>query len=311
MLKRAFICAAMFATAGVQSARANTPCQAIDNVLYSLSLVQSMHSEPGTEYHADTVARLRSVTAQVSMADLLTTDSLSTFPDESALLSDYLGRVQEAVSGDDSIKAASSIKKNDLQGVAGSIQSLTTFWNCHPKDTSPPNSEALPKVTSFTEAAVGDYDSAPDGEISGSSEKSNSRNPAINNVVLDRGGRNISAVMEDYSRMFYITMFILIVALTYFLHRRSKRFKSRESRRIIHKPATARIRKADHDIIIVDISMNGLKIRHPDMLQSQRKLRLKIDGTWYFARIMWSNKMFAGIRFKKPINSETFHSIVQ
>ena len=76
-------------------------------------------------------------------------------------------------------------------------------------------------------------------------------------------------------------------------------------------PSKIRIGKAEHTIIIVDISMNGTKIQHSEIINQQGKLHIELDGTWYSGKIKWTNKLFAGVKFERSISLQTFNAVLQ
>jgi hypothetical protein len=63
--------------------------------------------------------------------------------------------------------------------------------------------------------------------------------------------------------------------------------------------------------IFVDVSQRGGKLRVDGPLPVRAKCSVWIDGTWVEARVVWSNRHYAGVDFLKALRLSVVHSLVR
>jgi hypothetical protein len=55
--------------------------------------------------------------------------------------------------------------------------------------------------------------------------------------------------------------------------------------------------------------MNGAKVKHDEVLMPNDKIHVEIRGHWHAGQVKWSNDVYAGLMFKRPVREETLNSI--
>lgn len=295
-----------------QSALAETHCQTIDNILYSMSLVRDIQSAKNDLSYAESTSKLEKLVGKIALSDLISPNAEGAFPAETRAIFQYISSLQEAVAGappryDD--HTLQTIGHETSPEFTRSLQSLAAYWNCTAEELSPQLEAERRAVYSgrsikhVTKAAT-ELANPVLGQSKGRIRTSNS-GIALQQVRLD------SAIPKGGLQLFFLMAILALLIAAYSLRKRSKTFRMREKRRLLHMPVNIRIGALNYTMTMVDISMNGFKIQHPGVIQRPGKLRVELGGTWYRAQIKWNNTLFAGVRFKNPINTQTFNAVVQ
>jgi len=91
---------------------------------------------------------------------------------------------------------------------------------------------------------------------------------------------------------------------------RSHKTRVREQRRVLNIPISIKMGSTAYDAGLVDISMNGLKLEHAGRIKRPSKLHVQLGEMWYLGQIKWHNKLYAGVKFKKPIDADTLSAVI-
>lgn len=314
MLKKSYIFAAVLTFSSAQSAFADNACGMIDAVLQTASIVKKMDSKPSPREFKDNIATLDILLEGISVPSLASPTSGDALHAEGLALFTYVSKIREAVAG--SQAGYADYAHDTLTGIitpefSRSLQNLDTHWNCTPPE--PTRSDTTDRQDLSQTVYVGQapapavltpIETAKQLPGNQTSIGGSSRSVGQSGPMFEKG-----IPLESDTRLFMAIAAIMALLGAYLLRRRSRSYRSREARRIIHHPVKVRLGKKIHQMVMVDISMNGFKVQHPEVIEEHRKLRIFLNGQWHKGKIKWSNKGFAGVRFTKPIDSETFHGI--
>lgn len=104
---------------------------------------------------------------------------------------------------------------------------------------------------------------------------------------------------------------LLLVALLIYYRRNSASERTRETRHILSLPLSVRIKSETLDAELVDVSMNGFKLRHDGVIADTGPISIRLGGAWRNAHVRWSNAHFVGGNFTQPLSTETLALAVE
>ncbi|MDB2438744.1 PilZ domain-containing protein [Hellea sp.] len=312
MFKKSFLCVCLAMLSSLQLAHAETACQSIDNILHSISLVQEIQNAKTEEVYFDNVTKLEKLLESILPPALILPEIQDAYLAESRVIYQYISSLRMVVHGaqlgheEYAVEALGHGASHDF---TRSLLSLEAHWNCTPAQLTPQLEVGGHAV--FSGGAITQVKKPADkrvnpvlGQSQGRNRPSHSRT-TLQRVILD------SAYPKGSLELFFLIMCLALILAPYFIMKRSKTIRKREERRSLNMPVNIRMGVVDYTMIMVDISMNGFKIQHPGVIQRKGKLEVKLGEIWYPAQIKWHNKLFAGIRFKKPINQLTFNAVLR
>ncbi len=327
MFKKGLLFVILIAMIGASPARAdpaiaNPACQMIDKVLGTFSLIRDIQIDQSDRRYAENMSKLATLVDQISLPALVPPQSRDGLSTESAALFYYLSSLREAVVGakygyDDHAKL--TLNNGITKEFTASIKSLDDYWQCTPQ-APPPNSEARNMGEAVgAKTAQGDFakpllQAPPDRDRTDDNRLADNRlsdNRLSDNRLAGRVKFGLVTPLSNTSLSLALVVFIALFGMLFYAHKRTKNFKVRDARRVVRTARNVRIGKSVFQIIIVDISMNGAKIQHAELINKQKKLQIELDGTWYPGQIKWRNQMFAGIKFDRSIGTQTFNTILQ
>ena len=299
----------------VQFARAETACSMADAMLETATIVQSIQADQNSLQYYKNMEALELRAAQLSLPELLPPESIDTFPKESAALFHYLSSVREAI--DSARNGYDDHARQKLMGArtvdfAPSLLSLEYYWGCRSDESDTVIDAAARDGDSF-------YSAAPDTEA-----RSIDNDFAKAVTGTSNAGDSLSSSSPLYGRkaareavfaypapVGFIVLCILGLVGGYYFRRRAQKYKYREARRYLNTTTDIEINQKTSSAVMVDISMNGTKLKHDGSLRDRKTLKINLDGKWYVGDIMWTNDFYAGVRFKTPISRSTFNSLVK
>ena len=302
---------------GARSATAQTACPMVDSLLETVSILQDIQSTSDTQHYRQQMEKLETRSAQISLAELIPPDSVEAFPKESAALFHYMSSLRDAVEsariGYDNY-SRQKLSEAQTPDFSRSLESLEYYWGCRTNEdegesvTSAPTQDA---ETFYSAAAQTDVTPIQGAQPKPATGKPNAGEAVSSSGTLYGPKAARSAVLTYRAPIFIVIFGLLLSGGLYYLRQRAKRFTSREVRRYLYMPVKIGVNEQHHTATLVNISLNGTKLKHEGALVEQKKLRLELDGSWYVGDIMWSNESFAGVRFKKPIPHTTFNALVK
>lgn len=315
MLRTRLIFGLMATLLAYPAAHAQTACETVDNVLRSVAIVKDMDSPRTQRSFSEVIFELEGLVEQISVPVLAPQSTGNTLVVQRAATSQYVSNMRDAIVAAESgyENYAKQTLRNGLNGdFTQSLSTLTAYWKCNPVEDDPrPDTESKTIQATFQSAPGEKVETRVVQRPRQVQGESTARNRAANGGVIQKANLDRGQLLEANAMVFLLMIgFIALVGLFFFVQNRTKKFKAREARSLVQVPIKVRLDKESFSALVVDISMNGFKMQHPDAISSQRKLSVQINGGWHVGQIMWSNKMFAGIKFKKPIDRETFKAFL-
>lgn len=316
MLRRTLILSLSVMLGSAQTAQADATCDMVDRVLKSVSIIKDIEADTDNRKFTENMFKLEGLVESISVSELFPMDSQNIFPVENRAMQRYLASLQEAATAAESgyVNYSKQNLKNGLNpGFTRSIEALTTYWSCTVED-KPTQTEVESKTVKASFTAPGTpkvktIERARPRQIPG---QSSAGNRAANGGVLHQANLDRTPLLSGNTLMFYLILGVIgLAGLFFYVLKRSRRIRVREARRLVQLPVRVRLGKQDIDMTIVDISLNGLKMQHGDDIRTQAKLSVFLDGQWRAGKIMWSNSKFTGVKFKKPIDRQTFNAVME
>lgn len=301
----------LFATAQAQQ----TPCQTVDLILATSSTIRNIQTDEDGKNYAENITRLEQFSERISLAALIPQNQSQSLATEVKTMFEYLSKVREGVAGSKSgyeAYANNTLNEGITPDFTVAINSLGAFWDCRPNEvefdtegtlwseravrTRPSNERAEKGTAQFRK---------PGSTALVSTERSNSG--VLQKMQLDQD------ILLKGDRLTYILIFAAFsfFFLIFYGRKRARIFRQREARRLLNKAVQVRFGKTDYKMYVVDISMNGAKIQHPDVIDKLEKLSIFLNGDWHVGQVKWRNSAFAGIKFKKPVDNETLLSAIE
>ena len=316
MIVRRIIFALFLGILTAQSARAETACGTLSQMIESVSLVRQIQTDPGGPTYGEQIERLGEVAAQISLPDLIPLDPNATRASERDALIRYVSGLREAVAG------AASGHDGYAQQALGTIvtpevfsglSSMETHWDCGGEETArdtQSESERGSDQTAFSGSGGGDAGSSTSQPSNPAQSSSSSRN----NPTTDGsgGGSYFGRDAIVGGNMISVGLMLMIVALVggFFIAQKLLHRKSvRETRRALNILVQVQISGQTHNMRLVDISMNGFKLGHSGQLEGQDEINVELGHDWHIGQIRWANPHYAGVKFKRPIDEGTLSDI--
>ena len=102
------------------------------------------------------------------------------------------------------------------------------------------------------------------------------------------------------------------IGLFVFLRKRGEKLRRRQRRYTLNLPIKFAFETFDAQGRALDISCNGLKIRHYGQLPSEPSGRIKVElaGHWYETKCQWHNEHYAGLSFATTLRVATVLQIL-
>jgi len=299
-----------------QSARAETACGTLSQMIESVSLVRQIQTDPGGPTYGEQIGRLGAVTAQISLPDLIPLDPAATRASERDALIRYVSGLREAVAGAASghdgyaQQAISTIVTPEL---FRGLSSMETHWDCGGEERardSQFNSERGSDQTAFSGSGGGDAGSSTSQPSNPAQSSSSSRN---NPTTDGSGGGSYfgrdAIVGGNMISLGLMLVFVVLVGGFFIAQKLLHRKSVRETRRTLNRLVQVQISGQSYNMRLVDISMNGFKIGHSGQLEGQDEIDVELGDDWYVGQIRWANPHYAGVKFKHPIDEDTLSDI--
>ena len=316
MLKRTLLlsCAATLSIAAPAWAE-TSPCKMINQLLYSASLLKQIETEPQSQKPSDTARKLSRVIDNISLDSLIPPSSQSSFSYEHASLLKYVSYARESATksptrqeGGDQTEFRTALSPE----LSKSLQTLEAHWQCRPA------LNAQPSLTEGRAGAATFGGGTLSGVIQSKTQIANAapqtskpaRHFSGGGTVL--GQAQLDGVMPKAS--FQLFLLILLTATIMggiYWQKRTIRHQVREHRRILNTATEIKLGTQSYQVVMVDISRNGFKIQHPSIIEQSQNLYVRLADLWFPGQIKWHNKLYAGVKFKEPLDTETFNGFLE
>lgn len=290
-----------------QTSRAETACSTLSSMVESVSLVRQIQIDPGGPNYRAQMQQLSSVAGLISLPTLIPDDPASSGSTEREALIQYVSGLREAVSGAalgrdrDARRTLETVITPEL---FSGLSSMGSHWDC---DGEEPTRQS--DVDGDTERSA--FSGSEGGETQGGpSSPADSSAGSLNRATSMGNGNGTAsrrdAVVTGNTMTFFIMLLIMaLIAGFFYAQSRARRKTVRETRRPLNTLVDVQMDGQNRQMRLVDISMNGFKVRHSGQIDDQEEMSVAIDGAWYQGHIRWVNPHYAGVKFKRAIDPET------
>ncbi len=122
------------------------------------------------------------------------------------------------------------------------------------------------------------------------------------------GAASGSALVLSLSYFWYVLATITVSvfgAMIWFYLRIKEKHRRRRRRYSTNQHVRFRLGSRIHSGRLLDISCNGLKLRHLGVMDSAQEdtLQVEIDRKWYETRVQWCNEHYVGLAFARPLRT--------
>lgn len=311
----------MLAGATVSAAQAQTACESLSGFVESVSLVRQIQTNPGAANEAARFDRLADVADTLSLPALLPADPSATRVNERAALIGYVSGLREAVTAQRSghalyaEQALGTLVSPDL--FAG-MASLDSLWECRDSERQGmgnPESETASNSDPAFRGEGGGDDATQSASMSNpATAPAASRNRATASGDSEGKGAYFARgaiVTANTAFLLSILIGLLVIGILFWLQKRIRRQTVREARRTLDRPVLVAIGGEARKMHIVDISMQGFKLRHNGHISGEDELSVQLDGQHHRGQIRWSNANFAGVKFRRALLPERLAAILE
>lgn len=125
-------------------------------------------------------------------------------------------------------------------------------------------------------------------------------------------GQSVSSPLTASDFGALALMIAILIGLPYWLYyrRNSASYKAREVRHILSQSVTVRINERPLQLTLVDLSMNGFKLRHDGRVEGTGSIDMALGGDWHNGHIRWRNDGFIGGNFVHPLPPATMIDVI-
>lgn len=292
------------------AAAGNPACGMLSSVLKTVALVNNTPQPKSNKLTIETKRELEGQLSRISLSVLFPDTAKIGLPEEDAVMTQYIADIQTALltrDGETTAALSSAVTPELIRSLA----SLDYYWSCTPSQNMDEVSQAAP-TTSAEFFGPDSLTSVSDlrGVKVPSVEPSTPQAGRSTGNTLNRVAYNAVRVRQETTVFLMIFGAAALLAGVILYQKRRAIFEAREARSLIHKPIRVRAGGTEHDMLLIDISMNGAKIKHRASIAAQGVLEISLGGQWHAGQIKWRNDMFAGVMFKTPLDAETFGDVM-
>lgn len=298
-----------------QTARAETPCDTLSDMVESVSLVRQIQMDPGGPNYRAQIQQLNSVAGRISLPNVIPDDPASSSSTEREALIQYVSSLRGAVSnaalGRDT-NARRTLETIITPTVFGGLSSLGSHWECDGKEpTRQSDVDGDTEMAAFAGSEGGEGQTGSDSPVNAADSAVNGLNRSTSMGNGNGTASRRDAVVTGNTMTFFIMLLVMtLIAGFFYAQSRARRKTVRESRRALNTLVDVQMDGQDRQMRLVDISMNGFKIRHSGQIDDQDEISVALGGAWHHGHIRWANPHYAGVKFKRAIDPETLSSVM-
>ena len=299
-----------FGTALPAHAENSLACNSVNEVFRAVAVHQNIRYEYALKSNVTALFSLEKIVQEVEPNFYLTNLNPSELKSEVQIIMQYLIDLEENILYSRLNSSLNGFSAPPPSNLLTSLESVGQYWGCSLTNETAGFSEvSSQKQTKYRGAQT---------QKNGQSTYS-SRTPEVKNIPRisgQRGGENASRLafrsveLQQRKAGWLMSIGILTLILgTFVFQRRERKHRKREERTYIQLPIKLRLESTDYLVYLADISMNGAKVKHDEVLMPNDKIHVEIRGHWHAGQVKWSNDVYAGLMFKRPVNEETLKSI--
>lgn len=318
--KFVLIAACLLMLQSAASARAPMPCETIDEILYSASLVKRVQHAANDKDYERAVRELNTVASQIALPALMRTQDTGqiggSFKTERAALFLYLSNIRDGASAGQSgfqVYSQDILSRAITPDLTQSLTVLEGYWNCAPKPPAEITAQVKMQTTEaeYNTGALADEDGVETQlpSIAAGTTQTARR--------FSGGGSTLPAArLDSVMPKASVSLFLLLAGLSFvigvgYARTQSRKSRAREKRRLLNLIVPIKLGPVKYAVDLVDISMNGFKLQHDGVIKRDGKLHIELEGEWYLGQIKWHNKLFAGVKFKRPLEEDVLESVIE
>ena len=310
-----FIVAVLMSLFSVLSARAETACETLNSVLSTVSVVRDIQADSQDIIRDIYVSELNNRVDNIVLPSLIPMKQRDEFLPESTAILQYISVLREAVTGAQGgyqAYAKETINQAMSAEFLQSLDSLDNYWGCNASSNDNLMGEAPDIDTAIYFGAGQDAASPTEAGIEHSAlSTSQERGDFSNGEAISQVTFSPVRVRQTSIVIFIALGTMMLIGSFYVYVSRRKTFEARELRRVLRLPVRVRSENTERAVLIVDISMNGAKIKHSKTIKEKSTLQIYLGDEWHRGQVRWSNDHYAGVMFKVPIKAEAFKVITQ
>jgi hypothetical protein len=286
-------------------------------MIESVSLVRQIQTDPGGPSYDAQINRLSAVAENLSLPELIPLDPKATRATERDALIRYVSGLREAVkagqTGHDQY-AQQALGTIVTPEVFAGLSSLDTHWDCSAAES--PSAGGENASTSRDGSAFrGSEGGTADGSSSRPSNPAQASANSRNNPTTTGEGKGSYFARNAVVTANTLAFFVMLIGLALFgglfwLNRRARQETVREARRVLDIPVQVSLAGHSHPMRLVDISMNGFKLRHFNGMTIDGDIKIQLGPDWHTGQVRWSNPHFAGVKFKRPLDQDLLSDIL-
>ncbi|GLQ20937.1 PilZ domain-containing protein [Algimonas porphyrae] len=313
MFARCTILAALIAAGSAGTAQARIDCDSIDAVWNSAAIVRQLQTSTDDVIYQRNLLRLEMLIAEMSQPN---NPLGGAAPEDQAKIGEYAVTLEAALAAARSGRRdmASTLFGNSLSpAFARSLATLDEDGDCSQVefDSTFQADQFMAATPMAGDDNIREIKLTP-GSLAGSGEALADQQRTLPSVDGYQGPRFRPGVLFKGDLAVFFGMILALLALPAFIYWRrwAANYQTREARRVLQSPASVLLDQTRRDMIIVDISMNGMKLDHGGAINSHKRLNVQLAGRWILGHIRWQNASYAGIQFDRPIDPDTLSAVM-
>lgn len=296
-------------------AKADATCEMVDNIVRTVSIVRDIQVSQNDEDYLKNISYLKDQIDVIDRYKLASPSPNEELSKDKKAVFYYVTELRKSVTEADAgynEDAKSRLSNSLTQSFIRSLQSLEYHWDCRVREAT---SQAL--ILRSTEDALRTRaPSAIENNTSRAAAKhftgeSNALSNPSQSGINKQATLNLGIVLKEDITLLTLLVLSALLSSLYYMRRRRKNYAVRDKRRRLNQTVKVSIAETLYNMAIVDISLNGVKIQHSNLIESPIKLRIHLGDEWHIAQVKWRNASFAGVKFAKPISPQIFNTVIQ
>lgn len=293
-----------------QDRKVDNPCKAYSPLLSTLSTVRSIQASPQEAMSAAEYGALSTALEDVSLADVygeagnaeLAAEYTSTF-----IFIDNLRTAVGYYDFGDTLVAGMRTNAAVPKEVGAGLAELLRRDGCNMQNS-------IEEVEEIDRAASGTLNVGAGHSNASSTEPMRKKTaPTIGAETsshtdqsnLQQGplqqGRKIFGLSPGIAAIVALGLLLAWLSRSLFRRRKTSKPHKRQQRQLCNKPVRVRIGERTTVLTIVDISNQGMKLKHNSEFEGVSRFEFKVDNKWLRATITWRNKLYAGAKFARQL----------
>ncbi len=298
---------------------AQTPCEAVNSLLTTISTVRDIEADIQNEQFDANLTKLEGQVGNMFLPALFPEIDSKQFAAEQMIVREYIDAIQLSSELRGAGHLGGTGREVEIKLALGeavstqfklALASIDNYWGCgmvyapggEVEDQSSNLSTQFGQERSRSNLALDRQSSIP--RLSNASNRSSGVGNA-SQVTLN------AMILDGASSLFLVISLIAAFAATVFLYLRHQAVQTvREARHLLYLPLISKIGSVKHPMVLVDISMNGGKLKHDQSIEGKPQIKLYVGRRWLSGQVKWSNSSYAGVLFKSPLTADFLYDVI-